>query len=116
MPGLAILHMAYGSPTRPEDIGAYLADIRGGETPTPEAVADLKRRYDSIGGRSPLPEITRSQATELQRILDADGIPARVFVGMRHWHPFIRDVVKEILRERFDRILGIALASHYSRM
>jgi len=116
MPDLAVLLMAYGSPSRAEDLPAYLADIRGGEKPPPEAVADLRRRYDAIGGRSPLQEITRSQATELQRVLDEQEIRATVFVGMKHWHPFIGDVVQDIAARRFERILGIALAPHYSRM
>ena len=113
---LAVLLMAYGSPSRPEDLPAYLADIRGGEEPFPAAVADLRRRYDAIGGRSPLPEITRSQGSELQRALDAQGVPAEVFVGMKHWRPFIGDVVGDIAAQRFSRILGVALAPHYSRM
>lgn len=116
MPDLAVLLMAYGSPSRPEDIEPYLADIRGGATPSPEAVEDLRRRYDAIGGRSPLPEITRSQAAELQGALSREGIPARVFVGMKHWHPYVRDIVKGILDEGFGRILGIVLAPHYARM
>ena len=116
MPDLAVLLMAYGSPSRPEEVAAYLADIRGGEEPPPEAVADLRRRYDAIGGRSPLLEITRSQAAELQQTLSQQGTSAKVFVGMRHWHPFIRDVVKDIVAQRYERILGIALAPHYSRM
>lgn len=113
---LAVLLTAYGSPERPEDIEPYLTHIRGGEKPTPEAVADLRRRYDAIGGRSPLPEITRSQAAELQRALEETGIRATVFAGMKHWRPFIRDVVGAIVAQGFSRILGIALAPHYSRM
>ncbi len=108
--------MAYGSPSRLEDLTAYLTDIRGGDAPSPEAVADLRRRYDAIGGRSPLSEITRSQAVELQRALDEGGISGHVFVGMKHWHPFVRSVVREVVEQRWKRILGLALAPHYSRI
>src|SRR3972149_447624 len=101
----AVLLMAYGSPARPEEIESYLAHIRGGDRPSPEATADLRRRYDAIGGRSPLLEITRSQAAELQRALEGAGIRAPVFVGMKHWHPFIRDVVTDIVAKGFPRIL-----------
>jgi len=112
----AVLLMAYGSPARPEEIESYLAHIRGGDRPSPEATADLRRRYDAIGGRSPLLEITRSQAAELQRALEGAGIRAPVFVGMKHWHPFIRDVVTDIVAKGFEQIIGIALAPHYSRI
>ena len=35
---------------------------------------------------------------------------------MKHWHPFIEDVVPQILREGATSIIGIALAPHYSRL
>ncbi len=112
----AVLLMAYGSPARPEDSESDRTHSRGGDCPSPEATADLRRRYDAIGGRSPLLEITRSQAAELQHALEGAGIRAPVFVGMKHWHPFIRDVVTDIVAKGFEQIIGIALAPHYSRI
>ena len=46
--------MAYGTPSTPADVEAYYARIRHGRAPTPELLADLVRRYDAIGGTSPL--------------------------------------------------------------
>ena len=37
----AILLMAYGSPNRLEEVEAYFTDIRGGRTPSKEAVEEL---------------------------------------------------------------------------
>lgn len=115
MADLAVVLMAYGSPTRPEDVEPYLTDIRGGEKPSPEAVADLERRYRAIGGRSPLNDITERTARALEKRLRTGGTDTRVFVGMRHWHPFIRETVEGIGRGGYHHILGIALAPHYSR-
>jgi ferrochelatase len=107
----AVVLMAYGSPERAEDIPAYLADIRGGRSIRPEAVAELTERYRRIGGRSPLNEITEAQASALEREL---GIP--VEVGMKHWHPRIAEAAERVLAGGAERIVGLVLAPHYSRI
>ncbi|MDQ3107984.1 MAG: ferrochelatase, partial [Actinomycetota bacterium] len=55
-----VLLMAYGTPERESDLEAYYTDIRRGRPPTPEQLADLRRRYDAIGGLSPLASRTRA--------------------------------------------------------
>jgi len=61
-PANAVLLMAYGSPRSREEILPYYTHMRGGRTPTPEAMAELEARYAAIGGLSPLTEITIAQA------------------------------------------------------
>jgi len=112
----AILLMAYGTPNSIEEIEPYLIDIRRGRKPSPEAVEDLKRRYLKIGGGSPLLEITREQASALEKRLRSEGVTHQVYFGMKHWHPYIREVVPEILGDGYDRIVGLVLAPHYSMM
>jgi ferrochelatase len=107
----AVVLMAYGSPERAEDIPAYFADIRGGRPIRPEAVAELAERYRRIGGRSPLNEITEAQRGALEREL---GIP--VHVGMKHWHPRIAEAAEQALAGGAERIVGLVLAPHYSRI
>jgi protoporphyrin/coproporphyrin ferrochelatase len=106
----AVIAMAYGSPSRVEDIPAYYADIRGGRPVSEEKVAELTERYRRIGG-SPLNEITERQRAALEREL---GVP--VYVGMKHWEPWIADAVREALAAGVERIVGVVLAPHYSRM
>ena len=116
MAATAILLMAYGTPASADDIEPYLADIRRGRKPTPDAVEDLKRRYLRIGGKSPLLEITRAQASAVEKQLNSQGVSTRVYIGMKHWHPYIREVVPEIVADGYDRIVGLVLAPHYSQM
>ena len=61
----AVLAMAYGTPATPADLETYYTHIRGGRPPSPELLAELRERYDAIGGRSPLLEIARAQAAAL---------------------------------------------------
>src|SRR2546426_7405655 len=35
---------------------------------------------------------------------------------MRHWHPYIGDVVEQIVADGHRRVVGIVLAPHYSAM
>jgi ferrochelatase len=106
----AVVLMAYGSPDRIEDVAAYFADIRGGRAPRPEAIAELEGRYRRIGG-SPLNEITEAQRAALEREL---GLP--VHVGMKHWEPWIADAVENALAGGAERLVGLVLAPHYSRL
>src|SRR5207248_2714520 len=84
--------MAYGSPSRPEDVRPYLEDVRGGRPVSDEAVEELAERYRRIGGRSPLDDLTEAQRAALEREL---GVP--VFVGMKHWQPRIAEAVGSAL-------------------
>ena len=42
--------MAYGSPEGDAGIEPYFTHIRGGRTPSPEALEHLRDRYRAIGG------------------------------------------------------------------
>jgi ferrochelatase len=108
--------MAYGTPRSDDEIASYLTDIRRGHPPTPEAVEELKQRYRKIGGRSPLLEITRTQASALQQKLNEGGVEAKVYFGMKHWHPYISETVPKILQHGHKRLVALALAPHYSQI
>lgn len=108
--------MAYGSPSTLEDVAAYFTHIRGGRKPSPALVDELRSRYRRIGGRSPLLEITRRQAGGVQAGMAQVGVPARVYVGMKHAPPFIADTVAEMADDGIHVAVGLALAPHYSRM
>jgi ferrochelatase len=107
----AVVLMAYGSPSRAEDVRPYLEDVRGGRPVSDEAVEELAERYRRIGGRSPLDDVTGAQRAALQREL---GVP--VFVGMKHWRPRIAEAVEAALAAGATRIVGVVLAPHYSRL
>lgn len=114
-----VLLMAYGSPETLDDVEEYFTHIRGGRRPSPEAVEELRGRYRRIGGRSPLMEITQAQARALEQVLHADSDEDgtyRVYVGMKHWRPFLPEVIERMAQEGIERAVGLALAPHYSRM
>src|SRR5688500_5287482 len=107
----AVLLMAYGGPDSLADIPAYLLDIRHGRATPQTLIDEITERYHLIGGKSPLLEITRNAADKLQERL---GLP--VYVGMRHWHPFIKVVVAQMAADGVQHIIGLCMAPHYSTM
>lgn len=113
---IAVLLMAYGTPQSIAEIEPYLTDIRRGRKPAPGVLDELKDRYKRIGGKSPLLEITNNQALALEASMKSAGLDAHVYVGMKHWHPYIREVVPKIAADGFQRIVALALAPHYSEI
>ncbi len=115
---IAVLLMAYGSPDSLDDMEAYLLDIRSGRPTSPKLVEEIRERYTRIGGRSPLLELTRRQASALEEELNG-RYPDRFFktyVGMRHWEPRIREAVAQIKSDGIHRLVGLVMAPHQSRM
>ena len=114
---LALLVMAYGTADGPEDIERYYTDIRGGRTPEPQLIEELKERYAAIGNQFPLDRITREQAAGLEAELNRAGErPVRAYVGYKHSPPFVGDAVQQIAADGHREALGIVMAPHYSSM
>ncbi len=112
---VGVLVMAYGTPRDQDDIEAYYTDIRRGNPPPPELLAGLVARYDALGGTFPLREITRAQCAALQEELHRRGA-YRVALGQKHAEPRIEEGVAELARSGVERVVGLVLAPHHSRM
>lgn len=115
---IGLLVMAYGTASGPEDIERYYTDIRGGRPPSPEALEDLRGRYEAIGNEFPLARITAEQAGGLATALaaDPDGPWFRPYIGYKHSPPFIPDTIRQMAADGVRRAVGIVMAPHYSRM
>ncbi|NIN73104.1 MAG: ferrochelatase [Gemmatimonadetes bacterium] len=111
-----LLVMAYGTPETMDDVRPYLTHIRRGHEPSDEAVEDLKERYGLIGGPSPLYQTTVDQMKALERRLNWSDGGYRGYLGMKHWHPYIPEAVKQMAEDGIERAVAITLAPHYSTM
>lgn len=104
-----ILLLAHGTPDSVDDIPCFLHAVTGGR-PVPQAVIDeVKHRYRLIG-RSPLRDFTVQQAAGVQGEV---GLP--VYVGMRNWEPYIRDIVPQMKADGIEHAVVICLAPQNSR-
>lgn len=113
---MGLLVMAYGTPTKEEDIERYYTHIRRGRKPSPEMLEDLRERYEAIGGISPLGRITLDQAQKLEERLNdiQDEIEFKMYLGLKHFEPFIEDAVKNMHEDGITEAVSIVLAPHFS--
>lgn len=113
---MGLLVMAYGTPYQEEDIERYYTHIRHGRRPSEELIADLKGRYEAIGGLSPLAKITDAQAAALESKLNAsqDQIVFKTYLGLKHIEPFIEDAVQQMKEDGIEEAVSIVLAPHFS--
>jgi len=75
----------------------------------------VRDHYAEIGGRSPIMELTQSQAVALEAAL-APTLPAQVLVAMRYWHPLTADAVAQIRGSEVDQLVLLPLYPQYSRV
>jgi len=113
---IGLLVMAYGGPNTIDEVEPYLLDVRGYRPTAPEIIHEVRERYREIGGRSPILEQTKEQAVALESALNTNGREFRTYVGMRHWHPYIKDTLAEMQAQSIERAVGLVMAPHFSRM
>ena len=68
--------------------------------------------YELLGGRSPLLELTRQQATALEAALP--DMDAKCFVAMRYWHPFSLETARSVRDWQPDHIVLVPLYPQFS--
>jgi ferrochelatase len=71
-------------------------------------------KYELIGGSSPLVEITKNQAAELQEELGRRNYPVTVYPGMRYSKPYIKDALSRAISEDAGQLIVLPLYPQYS--
>ncbi|HEY3305343.1 MAG TPA: ferrochelatase [Candidatus Binatia bacterium] len=108
----AVLLLAFGGPTAPEEIRPFLGRVLSGH-PVPQArIEEVVRHYEAVGDRSPLNDITFLQARALEDILKQLGLPLPVYVGFRHARPLIPETLDRMEDRGVRRALGFILSPH----
>jgi protoporphyrin/coproporphyrin ferrochelatase len=100
-----VLLVAHGTVDNLDDLGAFVARIRHGRPAPPGLVEELRRRYEAIGGSSPLLQTTREQAQALAKRLEAP-----VLVAMRLWEPGVEKALAGAAALGLSRMVVMALA------
>jgi ferrochelatase len=113
----AVLLLAHGTPDVLAEMDAYLELVTGGRRLSAEVVHELQERYAQIG----LCDVPSPQGAHLTRwtfqvaALLERRLGQRVYVGMRNWKPFIRDIVEEMKRDGVRQVKAICMAPQNSR-
>lgn len=73
-----------------------------------------QENYRQIGGGSPLRRITEAQGQALQELLQQKGQEARIYIGMRYWHPFTEEAIARIKRDGITDLVILPLYPQFS--
>ena len=111
-----ILLLAFGGADSLDDVEPFLKNILKDRPVSPELVKATKERYTLIGGSSPLLKITEDVAQELNfSLLNSTGEDYRVYVGMRHWNPYIKDTLKQMQDDGIEKVIAIIMTPYATK-
>jgi len=127
---LGVLLLNLGGPERLEDVRPFLYNLFADpeiirlplpwlQKPLAWLIATMRHRrsrenYRQIGGGSPIRQITEQQAQALAQRLQQLGHPARIYIGMRYWHPFTEEALSQMERDGVDKVVILPLYPQYS--
>lgn len=127
---VGVLLLNLGGPEKLQDVRPFLYNLFSDpeiirlpspllQAPLAWLISTLRARksqenYKKIGGGSPLRRITEAQAEALQAQLQAEGSPAKVYIGMRYWHPFTEEAIAHIKRDNIDELVILPLYPQFS--
>ncbi len=106
----AILLLAYGGPEKTDEIEPFLKRLLRHDALPPGLLARVEKKYQSIGGGSPLPSICRKIREKLAQELNE--LP--VFLAFRYAEPSIEKVVEEMEAQGIKQIFALSLSPHSS--
>jgi len=90
-----------------DDLAAFVTNVRRGHPPSAELITELRRRYEAIGGQSPLNAVNARVAAKL-----ATRLGVRTAWANRLWKPYVREALADLAREGTDRVAVVPLAQH----
>ncbi len=131
MKRLAIVLYNLGGPDRLESVQPFLYNlfmdpaIIGAPLPIRWVLAKLisirrapiaQEIYEHLGGKSPLLELTKDQATALTNAVNKldEDVEVQSFISMRYWHPMSDETAKDVKAFNPDEIVMLALYPQYS--
>lgn len=108
-PGVVLV--AHGTVDALDDLPEFLTNIRRGHAPSSELLHEVRRRYEAIGGGSPLNAINRDLAGRVSARL---GVPARL--ANRLFRPYPKQALEELAAEGVTHVAVVPLAQHSAKI
>ncbi len=112
---IAVLLLSHGTPRSKEDFPQFLTSIAKGRKPSDNLLNEIIRRYNLIGGLSPLNDIIEKQIACLATSLNSDG-HFEIVRGFKHISPTIEDTVELITSTKYSFVVILVMTSYHSRL
>jgi ferrochelatase len=110
----ALLVVSFGGPEGPADVDSFLDNVFRGLRVAAETKAHIAKRYEQVGGVSPINAHTRNFIKALQLELDAHGPALPIYWGNRNWHPLLKDTVAQMAQGGVRRALAFVTSTFSS--
>ena len=109
-----LLFLSYGSPLSKDDLVPYMTSIRRGRVPTKEEIANLTKRYDTIGQweNVELQTMAECQYKTLLTLLPTISSA----IGFLHMKPSIADAVDSLVQQGVEHIIAIVTAPFFTAL
>jgi ferrochelatase len=80
----------------------------------PDTRANIAKRYEQVGGVSPINAHTRAFIKALQLELDTHGPALPIYWGNRNWHPLLKDTVAQMTQAGVEHALAFVTSTFSS--
>ncbi len=130
MDRVGVLLLNLGGPDKLEDVGPFLYNLFSDpeiirlpfswlQKPLAWLIASRRTQksqenYKQIGGGSPLRRITEAQGEALKEQLQALGQEAKIYVGMRYWHPYTEEAIAQLTQDNIEHVVILPLYPQFS--
>ena len=127
---VGVLLLNLGGPDKIEDVRPFLYNLFSDpeiirlpvkilQKPLAWLISTLRAKksqanYLEIGGGSPLRQITEAQAEALEGKLRELGQDAKIYIGMRYWHPFTEEAIAKIKQDGIEELVILPLYPQFS--
>ena len=109
-----LLFLSYGSPLSKDDLVPYMTSIRRGRVPTEEEIANLTKRYDTIGQWEKVELQTMAECQYRTLLTLLPSMPSAI--GFLHMKPSIADAVDSLVQQGVEHIIAIVTAPFFTAL
>ena len=109
-----LLFLSYGSPLSKDDLVPYMTSIRRGRVPTKEEIANLTKRYDTIGQWENVELQTMAECQYRTLLTLLPTMPSAI--GFLHMKPSIADAVDCLVQQGVEHIIAIVTAPFFTAL
>lgn len=109
-----LLFLSYGSPSSKDDLVPYMTSIRRGRVPTEEEIANLTKRYDTIGQWENVELQTMAECQYRTLLTLLPTMPSAI--GFLHMKPSIADAVDSLVQQGVEHIIAIVTAPFFTAL
>ena len=109
-----LLFLSYGSPSSKDDLVPYMTSIRRGRVPTEGEIANLTKRYDTIGQWENVELQTMAECQYKTLLTLLPTMPSAI--GFLHMKPSIAAAVDSLVQQGVEHIIAIVTAPFFTAL